>query len=57
MLLAKLAKVTEHEMPFEVQYRDFLPLDPHPEGDVPEHKLIILPPVAKRLNCYNNLRM
>ena len=48
MLLAKLAKVTEHEMPFEVQYRDLLPLDPHPEGAVLEQQLIILPPVEKR---------
>lgn len=55
MLLAKLAKIAEHEMAFELRHEDSLPFGPHPERTVAEHQLIIMPPVEQWLKSFNNL--
>ena len=55
MLLAKLSWIAKHEVPFELRHRNLLPFDPHPERAMTEHKFIIMPPVEKRLNGFNDL--
>jgi len=48
MLLAKLAKSFKQEVSIKPRHRNLLPLDPHPERAVLEHKLIVISSLKKR---------